>query len=492
MASQRAYSTSDLEFLEVLAQAEARENFWAFRQYLDPTMVRGWWQREVAAHLQQFWADFCDGKRPKLLLMAPPQHGKSRQVIEFISWVSGKNPDLKTIYSSFSDDLGVDANRQLQRIYDEDRFMATFPRLRIGGHNVVTITGKPLRNSSVIEYANHRGSFRNTTVLGQITGKGLDLGVVDDPIKGREAANSKPTRDKTWSWFTDDFLSRFADHAAFLMMLTRWHVDDPAGRLLEEFGSSEEGGSVRILRYPAIAEEDEQHRSKGKPLFPELKSLEFLNERRQIYTSASWESLYQQNPIVVGGGLFPVDRFVIDQRPPLRQEVKRSIRYWDKAGTQDGGAYTCGVLMHNMVDGTFVISDVQRGQWSALDREKRIKNTADIDSSSWDRITIWVEQEPGSGGKESAERSIAMLAGHKVKADRVTGDKVTRAEPYAAQVEGGNVHLVGGLWSREFMEEHENFPYGKFKDQVDAAAGAFAKLTQPTATTGSRSLIGHY
>ena len=91
-------------------------------------------------------------------------------------------------------------------------------------------------------------------------------------------------------------------------------------------------------------------------------------------------------------------------------------------------------------------------------------------------VKVWVEQEPGSGGKESAESTIRNLSGFKVEADRVTGDKESRAEPYAAQVQGGNVMVKRAEWARPFIGEHETFPNGQYKDQVDAAAGAFAKL----------------
>jgi predicted phage terminase large subunit-like protein len=190
-------------------------------------------------------------------------------------------------------------------------------------------------------------------------------------------------------------------------------------------------------------------------------------------TAGSWEALYQQNPIVVGGGLFPIARFSISPHAPLPADIVGSVRYWDKAGTAGGGAYTVGTLMHKLRNGRFCVADVVRGQYGALEREQRIKQTAEADGK---RVQVWVEQEPGSGGKESAERTIAMLAGWTVAADKVTGDKETRAEPYAAQVQGGNVYLVQGDWIRPFLSEHEQFPSGTYKDQVDATAGAFAKL----------------
>jgi predicted phage terminase large subunit-like protein len=428
-------------------------------------MKLGWWQHEVATEFQGFYRSLIKGERPKLVLMAPPQHGKTEQVKDFIAWLAGKEPDLKTIFASYSDELGVAVNTDLRRIMTSERYVSAF------GHRLTdSSSSRWLRNNSALEYVNHRGSFRNTTVEGQITGKGLDIGIVDDPIKGRAEASSKAVRDKSWDWFTDDFFTRFSDSAGLLMIMTRWHVDDPVGRFIEHFPEA------KILRYPAIAEEDENKRRKGEPLFPRHKSLPFLMERKAVMTRAGWESEYQQNPIVVGGGIFPIEKLttidILD-----RSKIKRSVRYWDKAGTEDGGAFTAGVLMHMMQDKTFVIEHVVRGQWSALEREERIKFWAQNDRKNIKGgYEVVVEQEPGSGGKESAENTIRNLAGYKVFADKVTGSKEVRAEPFAAQVQGGNVKLHAGSWHLSLLNEMESFPSGKYRDQVDACSGAFNRL----------------
>ena len=326
-------------------------------------MKVGWWQYEVAHEFQRFYHRLKKGERPKLALMAPPQHGKTEQVTDFIAWVAGKEPDLKTIFASYSDELSADVNKALRRIMTSERYVSIFG-VRLGESG-----SRWVRNSNTLEYPYHGGSFYNTTVGGQITGKGLDLGLVDDPVKGRAEATSKTVRDKLWQWFTDDFLTRFSDSAGLLMIMTRWHLDDPVGRLIECFPDA------KIFRYSAIAEEDERNRSKGEALFPEHKSLSFLLERKKAMTQASWESEYQQNPIVAGGGIFPIEKLrTLDMLD--RAKIKRSVRYWDKAGTADGGAYTVGVLMHMMMDGTFVIEHVARGQWSALEREEQIKSWA--------------------------------------------------------------------------------------------------------------------
>ena len=468
---QRAWSKEDLELVEELAVVEARENFWAYRQWLNPDILTGWWQELIACELQAFEQRLNLGMRPYLVIESPPQHGKTRQVTEGVSWMSGRNPDLKTIYTSYSDDLGISVNRNLQRIYDSPRYRRAFPGTALSMTNVATPqAGRPQRNSSMLEYVGRDGHFRNTTIDGQITGQGLGLGLIDDPIKGRAEAQSKRTRDKVWNWLIDDFFTRFSEEAGMIFTMTRWHVDDPISRFLERFPRS------RVVRFPAIAIKDEKYRKQGEPLFPEHKSLEFLLERKQAMTIGSWEALYQQNPIVVGGEIFPVEKMVHAPKPGPK-ECKRTVRYWDKAGTEKGGAFTSGVRMHELKDnGGFIISDVRHGQWSYNEREIRIRQTCESDNAEFPGCKTWIEQEPGSGGKESAERSIANLKGYHAAADKVTGAKEVRAEPYAAQCQGGNVRIVAADWNASFLDEHESWPNGKYKDQVDAAAGSFAKL----------------
>jgi predicted phage terminase large subunit-like protein len=277
-----------------------------------------------------------------------------------------------------------------------------------------------------------------------------------------------------------------------LIIMTRWHVDDLLGRLLRQSGHQ-----LRVLRYPALAQENEDHwmsdwqltsegwlpawrhirRSKGAALFPELKPKSFLLEQRELLPPSSWESLYQQNPIIAGGGELPIEKLRI--LPHLiRSKITRSALYWDKGGSVGkDAAYTAGVLMHKLDNDTFVIEHIARGRWSTFERERQIKSYSDADTGRCSNLDVWIEQEPGSAGKESAEATIRSLAGLRVHAHRVTGSKQVRAQPFAAQVQAGNVWLLAGDWVQDFFEECEAWPNGKYKDQVDAAAGAFNKLT---------------
>ena len=451
------------------ARAEAREEFFAFRQYLRPNAFWNWWAQQVALELQQFHEDFVAGKRPKLVLMHRLSTASRRRPKTISPGSQVATPISRPFTQALANELGVTRNLTLQRIFKSPLYRQVFSNTRIDMPSW-------LCNNEVIEFAGHAGSFRNITVNGQITGMELHLGVVDDPIKGRAEANSPLVRDRIWQWLVDDFCTRFAAISGMLMIMTRWHVDDPVGRFIDQFPN------VRALRYPAIAECKEEFRDVGEALFPEFKPLELLLERKKTQTTAGWESEYQQNPIVVGGGIFPIEKLRI---LPIfnRSQILKSVRYVDKAGTEGGdGAYTAMVLMHKLKDITFVIEDVERGRWGALEREQRIRAIAARDRGVIKGpYEIVVEQEPGSAGKESAEATIRNLAGYRVFADRVTGSKLVRAEPFAAQVQAGNVFLVAGNWVRDFLNEAECFPSGKFKDQIDAASGAFARLTSKPA-----------
>jgi len=203
--------------------------------------------------------------------------------------------------------------------------------------------------------------------------------------------------------------------------------------------------------------------------------------------SANSAGQLQQRPAPRKGGMFEVENFKVVARPK-RSEVDKILRYWDKAGTQDGGAYTAGVKMARMkadFDGPkYIILDVCHGQWDATRRERHIRQCAEMDGTACE---VWTEQEGGSGGKESAEGTVKSLAGFVVKTDRVTGSKEVRAEPYSIQVNSQNVGLaIEDVDMRKtFIEEHRKFPVGKYKDIVDSCSGSFNMLAAPRKKVGA-------
>jgi predicted phage terminase large subunit-like protein len=167
------------------------------------------------------------------------------------------------------------------------------------------------------------------------------------------------------------------------------------------------------------------------------------------------------------------------------------IRYWDKAATEGAGAYSCGVLMSRTERGRVTVEDVVRGQWSWEQRNTVMLQTAEADAEKWgNTVVVYFEQEPGSGGKESAQQTIRMLSRFPCYRDIVSGvrykqkdkqklpgeAKVVRARPYSAQCEAGNVYLRRASWVGDYLDELTAFPEYAYADQVDGSSGAYNKL----------------
>jgi predicted phage terminase large subunit-like protein len=208
-------------------------------------------------------------------------------------------------------------------------------------------------------------------------------------------------------------------------------------------------------------------RTADNPFLPDS----FYSTVRQQYTSALAAQELEGEFVDLSGSMFKRHWFTIVAASPVNAD---RVRYWDKAATENDGDYSCGVRIAE-ADGIYYVEDVVRGQWGAGQRDRIIIQTAALDDRLGD-CEIWTEQEPGSGGKESAENTIKLLAGYSIRAHKVTGDKVTRADPFAAQAEAGNVKIVAGAWNADWLDELCSFPEGKHDDQVDASAGAFSKL----------------
>lgn len=216
---------------------------------------------------------------------------------------------------------------------------------------------------------------------------------------------------------------------------------------------------------------------------PYLDSAEYLSSLDQLDAVTRAQLLEGDWDVLAEGNLFKREHFgaPLAERPAF---LTNWVRYWDKAGTDGGGDWSAGVLM-GRAGSTYYVVDVVRGQWSPGDRNAVMKQTAALDAEVCPRYAIWTEQEPGSGGKESALNTISDLAGYDVHAETVTGSKVVRANPLVAQSEVGNVKLIAGAWNAAYLDELCAFPNGPHDDQVDASSGAFNKLATATHKSGS-------
>lgn len=422
-----------------------RFGFWLKR--VTPTWS---WDWDYLRFIRSYLSLVTSGKVKRLMLFIPPRHGKSEMVtIRYPIWRMSEDPTLRLIVGAYNQTLAEKFSRKARRIANQ--IGLELSRERTAVEDWETTAG---------------GGIRAIGVGGGITGQGGDLIIIDDPVKSREEANSKVYRDKVFDWYTDDLYSRLEPDAAMILIMTRWHEDDLAGRIL----SSEDGSNWTVISLPAEAEaNDPLGREIGQALCPARYDLPVLHAIHKVQ-GKSYFALYQQRPMEQEGDVFKRSWFEIVKEIPA--EATR-IRYWDRAATAGDGDYTVGTLMAEN-EGIFYIEDIIRGQWSSGERDKIILQTAQTDGGD---VAVYFEQEGGSSGVDSANALIRLLVGFSVHADRVTGDKATRAEPFAAQCEGLNVRLKKALWNAEWLDELCSFPNGVHDDQVDSASGAFNKIT---------------
>lgn len=414
-----------------------------------------------------------------LLINIPPREMKSILVsVMFPTWEWGPAgfPHYRYVCSSY--DIGLSIRDALK----SRRIMASTWYQSMWGDRFKITSDQNQKQ----RYENDKTGFRiATSVRGMGTGEGGDRIIVDDPHNVTKAESDSERR-ATHTWWDESMSTRVNQEltGAYIMICQRTHADDLAGHWVEKL----EGEKINLVKLilPARFEKERElklqtktplpfkdpRKEEGEPLNKSRAGDEALKQRRAKMTQYSWDGQMQQRPHARGGNLFEVAKMKIVDRLPAA--IKRVIRYWDKAATEDVTApRTAGVKMAQLIDDTFIILHVKKGQWSAGRRNAIIKTTARLDGLE---TVIWVEQEPGSGGKESAEISVKDLAGYKVHTERVSGQKEDRAEAYASAIENGLVHVMKAEWTQEFLDEHETAPTGKFKDQWDAAAGAFNKL----------------
>jgi predicted phage terminase large subunit-like protein len=401
------------------------------------------------------------GDVQNLMVLCPPQHGKSELVtVRYPVWRLELDPRLRVIVSAYNQTYVDKLARKIRRIavsrgcfrFASDRHAASEWELVDGGGLLAVGIG------------------------GGVTGNPAELAIIDDPIKGREDAESEIQREKVWEWYVDELSTRIQQDGQKLLVLTPWHEDDLRGRIL----NSPEAKRWTVVRLPAISEGDGDPlgRPEGEPLCAERRNLEWLLDQKAL-GERSFQALYQCNPTPREGSFFQVARLLDNVRGEVPAIVRWS-RAWDLAASKGNGDFSVGVLMGLDIQGRFWITDVARGQWSPDERNERMRQTARLDGVL---VSIRLPQDPGQAGKEQAQALIRMLAGFSVKAISVSGDKQVRADPFAAQLNGGNVYLLRAPWNAAFIEELRQFPSGRHDDAVDAAADAFNDLTagQPPA-----------
>ena len=392
-----------------------------------------------------------------LIISTPPQHGKSLTITETLpSWYLGRNPTKKVIEISYSSDFAERFGRNNRRKIKE---------------NCGTIFGIELADNpnsvTNFELSNHRGGMISCGVISGVTGNGASLMIIDDPIKTREEADSETMREKLWLEWESSYKSRLAAGAKIIVIMTRWHEDDFAGRLIEN------ETNVEVVNLPLEAEEnDPLGRKPGESLCPEIgKDDNWLKDFKRGYMTQSgsraWNALYQGRPVAMSGNLVKREWWTYYDELPFIQDWLMSVdaTFKDKEDNDFVAIQVWGKTGPDM----YLVDSVKKH----LDFPSTIREIVRL-RGMYDRCKVTLIEDKANG---SAVIQILRRAMHGIIAIDPIGGKVARVNAISGAIESGNVHVPRNKpFTQDFIDEFSSFPNGKHDDQVDCCSQALNRF----------------
>jgi len=442
---------------------------------------------------------------PNLMVLMPPGSAKSTYAdVVFVPWFMAQKPRRNVILASYASDIAKKQGRRARQLIKTPQFSQIFPGCSLKGDQ-----------AAADEWALENGSeYMAGGILSGLTGNRGALGVLDDPIKGRQQAESQTIRDTTWDAYIDDFCSRLIPGSPQIMILTRWHQDDPAGRILPEDWDGEsgifEGRDGRlwdVICLPAIADrrDDPLGRQIGETLWPEWFSHEHWAPFKK--NTRTWTSLYQQKPTADEGTYFKTDWFKrYEERPKNLNIYMTSDHAPGGDDHNDFNVFRVWGIDHNqniwLLDGYRVQATIDVAMGVKLDLKTGEQTVADEGAlpliKKWKPLCWFPEND--NNWKSAKPFVVAAMRKHRVlcRIEEIStqgGDKPTKAQPFQAKAAMGEVHLPVGSMGDEVLDQYKKFPSGRWDDEVDAAANigraidmAHPAIVKPASTDKPRDL----
>lgn len=438
---------------ELLRRREARASLLAFIRYINPDYIVSDFSRTVCAELQQFLRDVMAGLRPVLVLEAPPQHGKSDMVSRYLpAFVFGHFPHLRIAGLSYAKDLASDMNRDVQSIMSTPEYALLFPLSSMAGFSGTA-------NSDKFVVPNGSGAYLGQGVGGPLTGKRVDIGIIDDPIKNSKEALSPTVKESIWKWYGSTFLTRLSRNSGQIIMATRWATDDLSGRVLAA------NPKARRLSFPAINEH-------GEALVPDLHPIEKLIETKAALGDYFWSAMYQGSPKTLGGAVFKDHgvRYYLPKDLPAKFD--KVIQSWDMTFKDtDGSDYVAGQVWAKAGANTYLLHEVRERMGFTASKQAVKDMSARYPEA---RRKLIEDKANGPAILDSLKSEVSGMV--PIEPD---GSKLARAHACTAEWEAGNVWLPHpdiAPWVKDFVEEVTTFPAAANDDRVDAMTQALRDL----------------
>lgn len=403
------------------------------------------------------------GKLRRLIINVPPRSLKSHMTsVSFVAWLLGHNPAAQIICASYAQDLSNDLAADCRSLMTAKWYQDLFRSTRLA-----------TERSAVHDFATtEKGSRMATSVGGVLTGRGADFILIDDPLKPDEAL-SESQRNKVNDWFDRTLLSRLNDKrtGCIILIMQRLHEDDLVGHVLEK-------GEWEVLRFPAIAEEDETHLIKtpygtwpfrrlvGEALHPERESLAELNWLRENLGEYNFAGQYQQAPAPLGGGLVKTDRFKTYAEAEKPKQFEMILQSWDTANKPKELSDYSVCTTWGVKEKRVYLLDVLRKHLSYPDLKHAVRERAEV----FRPPTILIEDQASGTQLIQDLVSEGMLA---IKSYKPTTEKIMRMNSVTSIIENGLVFIPEtAAWLVDYLHELRTFPNGKYDDQVDSTSQA--------------------
>lgn len=413
--------------------------------------------------------ELFNGRNDRLIVNMPPRHGKSWLCsMYFPAWHLCKRPKSMVMLTSYSSTFATLWGKRTRNIIQE-----------YGNKYFGVRVSSDTRAKGEWEMAGHGGIMKATGVGGDITGRGADILIVDDPVKNYEEAFSKKIRDNIWEWFTSTAYTRLEPNGKIVLIMTRWHSDDLAGRLL----SNDEYGEWQQLILPSLARADDPlGRKEGEALWPDRYDADRLKKIRRDIGSFMFSALYQQDPMPSDSQIFDPEWW---QYYSGDVDVAFKIQTWDTAfKKEEKNDYSvCSTWGINQ-NGYFLIDRLKAKMvFPDLIREVRKQHAKHKPRA------VLIEDAASGQDLISTLKREAKIKGIEAIPPK---NKVIRAHATTPLVEAGEVFLPKDApWLDDFVSEHSAFPDGSHDDQVDTTTMSleFLKDRMATIKRGRRTVI---
>ncbi len=320
---------NSMTLLEALLETEARRTSRArlldYITYTSPQYKVSEFSQIVCAALDKFLIDVKESKRPVLILQAPPQHGKSEIVSRKLpAFIMGLDNTLRVAGASYNDDYANNISQEVRRNLASPEHQLLFP---------VAFAKRKYDVNRMGEFTapGGAGSYLSVGVGSGLTGRPVDIGIIDDPIKDQKEALSETTKEGHWNWYQSVFTTRLSECSGQIVMATQWAEDDLPARIAEYFRAND-AERLTHFRFPAInapGEVNYQPQLQQGALVPELHSLAQLQEIQSLLSDYWWSALYQQSAKALGGNVFKESGIQYYTPSDLPERFDLVVDSWD-------------------------------------------------------------------------------------------------------------------------------------------------------------------